>query len=261
MAGVETGRGRAGIAAQRRAHDSLAALVGRLDAEALRARSGASEWNVADVLSHLGSAAEIGLGTLTTGRADPDGMTPIWDRWNAMSPEEKSVAFVTSEARLVEALEALSDEDLERKRLDLGFLPQPITIDFFNAMRLSEVGLHRWDIDVAFDPAATVPAVTVPFILDGLPNFVGFLAKPTGSTGAVAVSTTDPDRHYRLEIDGPNASLLERQASGAATSLSLPAEAFLRLTAGRLAPTHTPSSVRVSGDLTLDDLRQAFPGY
>jgi hypothetical protein len=33
------------------------------------------------------------------------------------------------------------------------------------------------------------------------------------------------------------------------------------MAAGRLGPAHTPATVAIEGDLTLDDLRAIFPGY
>jgi uncharacterized damage-inducible protein DinB len=47
------------VRAVRASHDRLAGVVAGLDADALRAQSYASEWTIADVLSHLGSGAEI----------------------------------------------------------------------------------------------------------------------------------------------------------------------------------------------------------
>ena len=51
------------IAALRREHDQLTALVGTFTDDDLRRPSGASDWDVSQVLSHLGSAAVINLGT------------------------------------------------------------------------------------------------------------------------------------------------------------------------------------------------------
>ena len=48
------------IAALRSEYDTLADLVRTLTDEQLAAPSGAAEWTVAQVLSHLGSGAEIG---------------------------------------------------------------------------------------------------------------------------------------------------------------------------------------------------------
>lgn len=43
--------------------------------------------------------------------------------------------------------------------------------------------------------------------------------------------------------------------------LTAPAEAWLRLATGRLGPQHTPEGVRVTGPVTLDDLRRVFVGF
>jgi hypothetical protein len=52
------------IAALRSGHDDLAGYAQGLAETALTGRSGASEWDVAQVLGHLGSGAEIGLARL-----------------------------------------------------------------------------------------------------------------------------------------------------------------------------------------------------
>jgi hypothetical protein len=43
--------------------------------------------------------------------------------------------------------------------------------------------------------------------------------------------------------------------------VTAPAEAWVRLVAGRLGPEYTPASVSVTGSVGLDDLRRVFPGY
>ncbi len=249
------------IHALRRAHDELVRIAEHLDADALTRQSGSSEWTVADVLGHLGSASEIGLTRVTTGKSGGDAATAIWNRWNAMEPAEKAAGFVSASRRLVEALEALDADSLAATRIDVGFLPQPIDVAFYTRMRLTEVGLHRWDIEVAFDPAATVADYIVPFILAQLPFFCGRLARPAGKAGRVAVQTADPQRSYTLDVRPDGAGLTEGGGGDAGTRLALPAEAFTRLATGRLAPSHTPASVGVEGELSLDDLRRVFPGY
>ena len=255
-----TADARTSIEAMRRSHDELAAQVEAMEPSVLEGPSGCSEWTVAAVLSHLGSSAEIGLATLTSGKADMEGAQAIWDRWNAMSPAEQATESVAADARLIEGYEALDDEALTERKLDLGFLPAPVDIGFAAAMRLSEVGLHRWDIDVASDPGATVPAYLAPAMLEVLTSFASFFAKPTGASGTVGIETSDPDRRYVLEL-GDNVTLAEGITTEGATTVKLPAESFLRLIGGRLPTEHTPASVTVDGDLTLDELRRIFPGY
>jgi uncharacterized protein (TIGR03083 family) len=249
------------IAALSKSHEKLSGFVAKSDAAAFRKQSGSRQWTVADVLSHLGSAAEIGFNTLTSGKADMDAAPAIWDRWNAMSPEDKASNFVASNERLVAAYEGIDDDELAHRRLDLAYLPAPIDVGFLAAMRLSEVGLHAWDIDVAFDPAARVEQHLVPFILQVLPRFGGFYAKGKGKTGTVAFRTTEPEGLYTLELREDGAAFYTGGAEAVGTRVTLPAEALVRLTAGRLRSDHQPSDVSVEGDLSLDDLRQVFPGY
>ena len=40
-----------------------------------------------------------------------------------------------------------------------------------------------------------------------------------------------------------------------------PLESAIRLVGGRLRPANTPERVKVTGAVTLDDLRRVFPGY
>jgi uncharacterized protein (TIGR03083 family) len=250
-----------GIAALRRLHNEMVDYTSGLDGAALRTQSGSSEWTVADVLGHLGSAAEIGLNTVTTGKADMNAAPAVWDRWNAMTPEEKASNFVTSGEQLLEALEALDDDELATRKIDMVFLPEPVDVAFLVGMRLSEVGLHRWDVEVAFDPEATLATYVLPFSLAQLPMFAGFFAKPIGKTGEVQVEITEPTRGYVLELTGEGAKLTGGQASDAHSRLSGPAEAFVRLTSGRLNAEHTPATVKAGGEISLDELRRAFPGY
>jgi uncharacterized protein (TIGR03083 family) len=251
------------IASLRQAHDEFVLFVEGLTGADLEKQSGSAEWTVAEVLSHLGSAAEIGLNTLNSGKADRDASPAVWDRWNAMSPREKASSFVAASGRQVAALEALDDDELANKRIDLGFLPAPVDVAFVVGLRSSEVGLHGWDVHMPFDPSAAVAHHLVPTMLDQIPVFASFFAKPTGKTGRVALATTAPSRAFLLELREDGAALTEEPGDvpDAATRVTMPAEAFLRLTAGRLRPEHTPSAVTVDGELSLDDLRELFPGY
>ena len=116
------------IEAFRRSHDEAARQVADSGPDQLRAGSGAAEWTVAQVLSHLGSSSETALDTLRARVANREGNQAVWDRWNAMAPAEQAANFVAWEERLVGALEALTDEELAGLRLDLGFLPWPVDV-------------------------------------------------------------------------------------------------------------------------------------
>lgn len=231
-------------------------------------RSAATEWTIADVLSHLGSGAEITTATLdgalgTAAIPGPGYRESVWDRWNALTPQAQAEGFVTANETLVGRFEGLDPSAREDLRVDMGFLPAPIDVLATASLRLNEVALHAWDIAVASDPAATLAPEAVEFLFEPLRLLIGWLGQPD-ALGAgepvLAVTTTDPRRYFGLDLGGTT-SIVDPPTEAAAT-LTLPAEAFIRLTAGRLAPEHTPPGVSLeAGGLTLDDLRKAFPGF
>lgn len=259
------------ISALRVNHDQLAALVGGFDEEDLTRQSGSSQWDVAQVLSHLGSGAEIGLAGLQAGIAGQE--TPgqdfnqlVWDRWNAMSAQEKAHGFLGANERLVVAYESLDATTRQDVRVKLSFLPFPADVALLSGMRLNEAALHGWDVRVAFDPDATLTveeaAVTLEQFSGPLSFMLGFLAKPDvldGTQTILRVETTDPDRVFGLVL-GESVSLAEAPA-GVGGVLRIPAEALLRLLAGRLDEAHTPDTVTITGSaVTLEQLRRVFPG-
>ena len=80
------------IGALRRSHDRLRALVGPLGQDQLEQRSYASEWSIAQVLSHLGSGAEIFalfLDAALTGQ-EPPGQDVFFPIWSERSEEHTS---------------------------------------------------------------------------------------------------------------------------------------------------------------------------
>ena len=254
------------IAALRTTHDGLAALVPGLTDEQLTGPSGAAEWTVAQVLSHLGSGAEIGHATLAsalgTGPAPGPGFNEsVWDRWNARSPREQAAEFLDHDARFVAAFEALTAEQRATVQVDLGFLPAPLSLASFAGMRLNEAALHFWDVGVALDPAATVPADVAAVLAEHLAGDLGFLVGFIGKADARAEPAV-------VDIDGSGYGIVvaDRVAVVAGptdptATFTGPLEAAVRLVGGRLRPATTPDSVTVTGGVSLDDLRRVFPGY
>ena len=133
------------IAAIRQTHDHLVEVVAGLTDDQLTGPSGSSEWTVADVLSHLGSGAEINRYTLerATGDAnDAPSNDQVWERWNALSPADQAAGFVESSAAQLAVLEGLTPAQRMGTMVDLGFLPQPVPLATTLGMRLNEVALH-----------------------------------------------------------------------------------------------------------------------
>ncbi|MEP6815217.1 MAG: maleylpyruvate isomerase family mycothiol-dependent enzyme [Marmoricola sp.] len=254
------------IAALRTNHDDLAALVPTLSADQLTGASGASEWSVAQVLSHLGSGAEIALAGYQAAFAgtpapEQDFNQRVWGRWNALTPREQAADFLAHDAELVAALEALTSDQRETLQVKLGFLPSPLPLAAVAGMRLNESTLHGWDVRVALDPGAALEEDTAVLLADHLAGDLSFLLGFSGKADVLSEPTVVEVQGspFGLTIDDRvTATAAVRDATATFTG---PLEAVLRLIAGRLAPDRTPDAVEVTGNVTLDDLRRVFPGY
>lgn len=251
------------VRAVRASHDRLAGIVATLDSAALRKRSYDKEWSIADVLSHLGSGAEIfelsvnaGLGGEPPGQEDNE---RIWDTWNARSPEEQAAQSVAANEALVSRVESLTPDQLAAFRVAI-FGGMIMDAAGLLRMRLSEHAVHTWDIAVALDPAARVSQDAVTLLIGGLPQMMRWMAKKAADPRVIAVTTTNPEGTYTLDTGGVTLT----PGSGdvpAAAFIELPAEALLRLVYGRLGePEVASGEVRLSG-VTLPELQAVFPGF
>jgi hypothetical protein len=100
----------------------------------------------------------------------------------------------------------------------------------------------------------------VALLVDTLPTTAARAGAPVPAGEPVVAETSDPPRTFLLTLD-PAVTLtpLDGDPAADAPVVRIPAEAFIRLVAGRLDPDHTPLGVD-AGD-HLDQLRQAFPGF
>jgi len=255
----------------RASHRQVSALAGRLAPADLSRPSYARNWTVAQVYSHLGSGAEIGLAAVRValdGGTAPPLSEPIWARWNAKAPEAMANDYIDADDRYLAAVEEL--DDATRKRLRVPFYLSSVDLATYLTLRLTEHTLHDWDIRVAFDPAATLAASAVrqltQVLLTGAAEVSDATTAGQLAPAELVVGTVEPDSWYLLTIDGGvSLQLLDEDQATAirpgAGRLELPTEAFMRLVAGRLDPDHTPAGTVTEGRPTLDDLRRLFPGY
>ncbi len=127
-------------------------------------------------------------------------------------------------------------------------------------MRLNEVALHSWDVEVAFDPDATVDAEAAEVLLElfsgPLSMMMTWSTKPEAAPEPAVVAILG----HGLAI-GESVSLVAEPPVAPTATFVGDAEAAVRLMSGRLAPGHTPDGVEVTGNVTLADLRGVFPGY
>lgn len=241
------------LEALRAEHDSLAGLQPLSDVQ-LAAQSGASEWTVAAVLSHLGSGAEINRRAIAKAAGEAVSDEPneqIWARWDGSSPAEQAAAFVEHDAAYLRTAAAQH----ETLVVDLGFLPEPVPLIVPVAMRLNEVANHSWDVRVGLDPSAEVLPTSAPVIVElfegPLAFLLGFAAKPDQVSSPVRLAVPGGG----VVIDG-GVSVVSSPPEDPTASLAGPPGATVRLLSGRLRAGDT-----VSGNVTLDELRRVFPGY
>jgi uncharacterized protein (TIGR03083 family) len=253
------------VAALRHSHDLLAETVGPLDGAQLRRLSYADEWTIAQVLSHLGSQAEIfGLfldaGLSGSAAPGPDAFPAIWDRWNSRSPEEQAADALLADEAVTGRFESMDDEQAAGFRLRA--FGMDLDVGGVAMLRLSEHAVHNWDIRVALDPVAVIAPDAVALLIDTLGRLASRSGKPDGVQRRVLIDTTEPERHLTfLTSDSVTITPVTgatTPATGDPARLRIPAEALVRLCYGRLDPGHTPP-LEADG-VNLDDLRRIFPG-
>jgi uncharacterized protein (TIGR03083 family) len=252
------------INAQRRTYEQLAELVTPLTDEQLGHQSGASDWAVSQVLSHIGSGAEIHLDTLKLAQAGHERPTDqnegIWARWNAMSPREQAAGFLHHGKALVEWVGALDAAEREDLRIVLPYLPEPATLALYIGLRLNEDALHGWDVAVAYDDKAEIPTETAEVLLGlyrgPMAFMLGFTGKPAELTTPAHLAVRTPEATLGLDL-AERAALTDVPAHPDG-ELQLPLGAFLRLMAGRYRD--LPDDA-VSGSVSAADLQRVFPGY
>ena len=239
--------------------DHLRAIIGPLDDAALEQRAYPTEWTIADVLSHLGSGAVIqqrALDDAVAGRPTPsDAAQPVWDEWNAKSPRAQAADGLRADQAMIDRIASLTEAEASAVHISMG--PLDLDLTAFVALRLNEHAFHTWDIAVALDPRATIPADAAELLVDNLDLISRFTARPTGDVRTITVRTTEPERTITIEL-GTDAATVTAGPSSADPDLVLPAEAYSRLVYGRLDPDHTPPFEGDPG--ALDVLRRVFPG-
>jgi hypothetical protein len=142
--------------------------------------------------------------------------------------------------------------------VDLGFLPQPVPLATLLGMRINELGLHGWDLDVALDPGAQLTDEVAHLVVEHFASTMSFLLGFTGRPKDLPATRLAIGDHT-LVVD-EEVRIAEGVTDPSAT-FDGPVEAAVRLLAGRLSPEHTPVGTTVTGNVTLDQLRAAFPGY
>ncbi|KAA0099571.1 maleylpyruvate isomerase family mycothiol-dependent enzyme [Mycolicibacterium sp. P1-18] len=237
-------------------------LVGDMGDADLGAPSYAKGWSVAQVLSHLGSAAEIGTVLLRRGLDGDDSAPtpadtgPVWDRWNAMSSPDQRAQWVDADATHRETLRAAADLPVR-----VPYFAGLLTVRDYAGYRLSEQSVHGWDVAVATDPGAAIAPAEVSLLWQRLDLVATRFRAPDVlarlSPSQLEVRTTSPDGVYCLTL-GAELHLLPCEPAEPSATLRGSSEAVLRLVYGRLRDV---DGVTADGSVTLHDAQALFPGY
>lgn len=249
------------IDATRASHDHFTSIVQPLSESEVEQPAYPKDWSIADTASHLGSQAEIFELSLAAGLAGrpspgPEQFGPIWDRWNALAPLAQVRGSVAANEALVTQIESTSLE--QRDHFSLSLFGMDVDFAGLLSLRLGEHALHTWDIAVARQPTATIPASASGLLVDQLGSIVARAGQPAPGMPAVHIHTTGSDRHFLLTVDPAVTLASESGNDDAAELLTMPTEALIRLVYGRLDPDHTPPTLT---DPRLPALRRIFPGF
>lgn len=193
-----------------------------------------------------------------TGGEAPGGqqMQPIWDRWNAKTPEEKAADAISTDAAAVQRL--LDIPPAERESAHLSWLGMEFDLAGVVGIRLAEHAVHTWDIAVMREPGAVLSADASALLVDTLPRTARWAAKPSDKTFTLAVTTTGPGREFALR-GGESSTLTAGAPEQADGTLTLPAEQLIRLVYGRLDG--ADGAVLDAAGVSFDDVKAVFPGF
>lgn len=238
----------------------LADAVASLDETGALQQSYDDDWSIAQVLSHLGSQTEVHeliFDAMTTGGSTPgiEQMQPIWDRWNAKTPLEQVRDSIEADRRYLTRVESLTADGRD---YSLDVFGRERSLANVVAMRVAEHAMHTWDVVVVLEPNATVQASAIETLLAWVAEFAGYVGKAPDPL-RVLVRTQEPDREFVLGIGPDGGRISAADDVPVDGSLSLSAEAFVRLVYGRLDADHRPP-VAAEG-VELETLIAAFPGF
>ena len=252
-------------AAVHASHERLAAAAADLSAEQLDGPSYATEWSIAQVLSHLGSGAEILTLFLEAGRdgtsaPGQDVSGAIWARWNASSADAQRDGYLRANAKFLDDLDSLDEDQRDAWKPPMFNGADDLTNVL--RLRLAEHAVHTWDVLVALDPAATLAQDATDLLIDTLPGLAARVGKPIDTPVRARIATSHPERHFLLHTDAAGVALDPDHAAGHALPgpvVDLPTEALVRLVYGRMDEAHTPALRHPTPELT--SLRAVFPGF
>lgn len=253
------------LVALRSASSDLQVLLDDLDEQDLTRPSLAGEWTVAQVLSHLGSGAEICAELVRRGLAGDDRgpqrdqLVPVWERWDALSPADQAAQWRQADAAHLDLLAGITAD--QEASLRVPYFAGPMDLTTYLGYRLSEHALHGWDVAATYDASATVGQVDLVWRrIDMIAaRFHDSTVRDRLAPLAVALEHDGhPDgRRDRLDV-GAEVHVVSDDATTAAGCATATTDVLVRLVYGRLRP---EDQLELTGPATRDDLVRLFPGF
>ncbi|HEY7062627.1 MAG TPA: maleylpyruvate isomerase family mycothiol-dependent enzyme [Chloroflexota bacterium] len=262
MAAAETPR--AQVAALRAAsQNEVAALAARartLDAQGWQAPTWCPGWDVREIVAHLAEGMDrfgqqidgaLAAQPVEFSMAERDARRA---QVRALPDAELTDRLEGNTVAFYDRLEPLSDEELARPSVPMAAGVTPILQVAY--LRLFEPALHRWDVRVEQDPAATVDphaaALLSDYVLTGAPRLAK--ADVLGDTSGTARCDTSGEGGgpITLRWSGGQLEATRGAPTTADVTLRLPIEALIRLIWGRL-----PRAALTNGTVQLDGDRAA----
>ena len=227
---------------ERREMERLGAHLDQLDDQGWLEQSYCTEWRVYQVISHLASGACILLGSLSQwfDGGPPmasEQMQRIWARANALTPEQMHGEYRAALQDYFARLDALpSDAGQKEVEIFLGRRP----VQDMLALRLHEVVLHTWDVLMARDRTARLPAEAVD-LLRPIQLQLRCLSTPALLAGKrVRLRTVEGSWQALLDFSSEKPAAVDDPAATADLTVEAPGEELCRLLGGRY---YLPGSV------------------
>jgi len=254
------------LAALHASSDRLASAVGDLSEEELTRPSFAGQWSIADVLSHLGSGAQISAGLVERGLAGGtqpprrEELAPVWDHWNALRPADQRARWIEADSRHLRMLDELGGE--ERAALRVPYFAGLMDLATYAGYRLSEQSVHAWDVQVALDPGIVIPPAEAALLWERIDvvatRFREGAVLARLAPASITVNRTDSPGGATLLL-ASELHIYPCAPADPTATLTGTTEALVRLIYGRNRP--GLDGLSASGSVDVNELRALFPGY
>ena len=255
---------RAQVAALREAAEGeVAALAGyarTLDAAGWDAPTWCPGWSVREIVAHLAEGMDRFGQQVQGARAGQPVEFSMAERdarraqVKALPDAELIDRLERNTAAFYDRLEPLSDDDLARPSVPMAAGVTPILQVAY--LRLHEPALHRWDVRIMRDPAATVEphaaALLSDYVLAGAPRLAKADALDESAGVAHAETSGEGGGPVTLRWQGGQVEVARGAPATADVTLRLPIEALIRLIWGRL-----PLAALGDGSVSIDGDRAA----